>query len=327
MNAPFVCKVKVFLVVTGAAWLLAATAGFGQSYFSSLSFYSYAPIPGTQSMNTGNVQTTNLISGSLSGYGPAGSVSVSASAQIGQLQFSASADNDNSPGTNNGFYLWGEYVQGSPVVMFQDTLTPVSGTLPASTHIQFEFVCLYHGFIRPVVNYGPDGVDGAASVNLNTTGYGSEITSVGLGSANQTNYLTRTDWSYPNVPLRMQVAILNYADVWDGDLNPSSSSVATVVSVPVVYVNVLTPGASYVSASGVVYPTLPPPTLEIAASTNDTAVLSWPDYYVNYSLQQNAALNTTNWAANANPVVDTNGFNYVTVNTGSNALFFRLGSQ
>ena len=92
------------------------------------------------------------------------------------------------------------------------------------------------------------------------------------------------------------------------------------------YVDVLTPGVSYTSSSGTVYPTLlsaARPTLGIQPATNGVT-LFWPVSTTTYRLQQNADLTTANWRSNTIPVNVVNGTNQVTVSPATGNLFFRL---
>jgi hypothetical protein len=91
------------------------------------------------------------------------------------------------------------------------------------------------------------------------------------------------------------------------------------------YVDVLTPDASYTSASGTVYPTLlsAPPTLGIQPATTGVT-LFWPVTTTTYRLQQNADLTTANWVSNTLPINVVNGTNQVTVSPANGNLFFRL---
>lgn len=113
--------------------------------------------------------------------------------------------------------------------------------------------------------------------------------------------------------------------VYDGDgLSMFFAFVASVASQT--YVDVLTPGASYTSASGTVYPTLlssSPPTLGIQPATNGVT-LFWPVTTIPYRLQQNSDLATANWVSNSLPINVVNGTNQVTVSPAQGNQFFRL---
>lgn len=67
-----------------------------------------------------------------------------------------------------------------------------------------------------------------------------------------------------------------------------------------------------------------PPALQVSMASPNQVRLNWPTNSAGYSLQQNSALNSTNWITATN-AVSTSGTNYqVTVAVTNGALFFRL---
>lgn len=73
---------------------------------------------------------------------------------------------------------------------------------------------------------------------------------------------------------------------------------------------------------------LPPPTLAIKRTNNQSVVVSWSSVYVNYVLEQNCMLASTNWMLNTNPVVNLlNGTKQVIIAAATNNMFFQLVQQ
>lgn len=110
----------------------------------------------------------------------------------------------------------------------------------------------------------------------------------------------------------------------DPDGLPFVGAISNLITAQI-YVDVLTPGATYVASSGTVYPTLlsSPPTLSIQLATNGV-VLFWPVSGTTYRLLQNTNLTTSNWIANTNTINVVNGTNQVPVSSASGNMFFRL---
>jgi len=69
---------------------------------------------------------------------------------------------------------------------------------------------------------------------------------------------------------------------------------------------------------------IPPPTLEIRATTTNSAILTWALSATNYMLQQNTNLTATNWNDVADPVDSSSGTNQVVVPLQSRGVFYRL---
>jgi hypothetical protein len=91
------------------------------------------------------------------------------------------------------------------------------------------------------------------------------------------------------------------------------------------YINVLTPGVSYVAESGTVYPALqltePSLTIGLAGSQ---VVLTWPVTTPAYRLLQNNDLTTTNWVPSTNAVTVVNGTNQVSMAPTGTSMYFLL---
>jgi hypothetical protein len=66
------------------------------------------------------------------------------------------------------------------------------------------------------------------------------------------------------------------------------------------------------------------PSLSIALSNINSAVISWPSPATGFVLQQNADLTTTNWTTNSDPIITNNGTNSITITPPRGNSFFRL---
>lgn len=66
------------------------------------------------------------------------------------------------------------------------------------------------------------------------------------------------------------------------------------------------------------------PKLTMVATTTNTAIVSWPASSTGYQLQQNSALDATNWVDVSSAVNTVNGQNQVAVSTVVGASFYRL---
>ena len=66
------------------------------------------------------------------------------------------------------------------------------------------------------------------------------------------------------------------------------------------------------------------PLLNITLTATNTAVVSWPSPSAGWNLQQNTSLNTTNWMAPSEPVLDNGTTKFITVNLPAGNRFYRL---
>ncbi len=79
----------------------------------------------------------------------------------------------------------------------------------------------------------------------------------------------------------------------------------------------------------VAYATLPPehPTLRISQPANGTVMVAWPAAVTGFVLEQNSALETTNWIEITNAPVVVGGERQVTLPVSPGSAFYRLRSQ
>ena len=66
------------------------------------------------------------------------------------------------------------------------------------------------------------------------------------------------------------------------------------------------------------------PVLNITLTATNSAVVSWPSPSAGWNLQQNTSLNTTNWMAPSEPVLDNGTTKFITVNLPAGNRFYRL---
>lgn len=69
------------------------------------------------------------------------------------------------------------------------------------------------------------------------------------------------------------------------------------------------------------------PTLTIAFTATNTAVISWPSPATGFALQQNTNLNNAHWLAPAQSVTDDGTRKYIIVNPPAGNRFYRLIQQ
>jgi hypothetical protein len=255
-----------------------------------------------------------------------------ASVSYGALQLNAGSAVNNSPSDGSGYLTsFGPGVGGGWDIAFQDTLTLTSPTLPVNSPVQVQVACVYAGSTSPGIGINQfDGAGDSASVGIQVSTYAGNNTVTGpVGGTLQTNTLTYVCNAWTgnggNDGVVIMPSITLSGGVYDGDGLSMSFSVAASVALQT-YVDVLTPGVSYTSASGTVYPTLlsaAPPTLGIQPATNGVTLL-WPVTTTTYRLQQNSDFTTANWVSNTIPINVVNGTNQVTVSPATGNLFFRL---
>jgi hypothetical protein len=68
------------------------------------------------------------------------------------------------------------------------------------------------------------------------------------------------------------------------------------------------------------------PALRIFLTTTNTVVLAWPATSVNWSLQFNTDLTTTNWATASNPAIVVGGENQLVIPPPAGNTYFRLSN-
>jgi hypothetical protein len=321
-------KIHLFLLAVVAAALLAPTAALAQpnwlQYQLKVTATGYT---GDPNFFSGLVQGANLLTTSISiPEGPADAYA-NPSISYGWLQLNAGCSVNNTSPDGNGYGAgFDSAVGGGEDVMFQDTLTITTSTLPMGTPVQVQIACVYNGSITPGTGYGNDTTTSSASVGLAWSIPGNNSSVSGpVGGVNQTNtisFVANVAVGNNNLVITPSIYATGTADNQFGGYFVGSVT-ASIVSQT--YVDVLTPGASYTSASGTVYPTLlsTPPTLGIQPATNGIT-LFWPVTTTTYRLQQNSDLTTANWVSNTIPVNVVNGTNQVTVSPATGNLFFRL---
>jgi hypothetical protein len=284
--------------------------------------------PSSPSYNSGPVPGTNLLTASIS-IDPQAQDDVYANARItyGGLQLNAGSAVNNSPSTGDGYLTsFGPSVGGGWDIAFQDSLTITSATLPYHAAVQVQVATVYAGATSPGISINSfDGASDGASVAIQVLAAENNTVTGAVDGKLQTNTITQVFSTRIGDTAIIIPSITITGGVYDGDGLPMSFSVAASV-VSQTYVDVLTPGASYTSASGTVYPTLlsaAPPPLGIQPAANGVT-LFWPVTTATYRLEQNSDLTTANWIASTNPVNAVSGTNQVTVSPAAGNLFFRL---
>jgi hypothetical protein len=319
---------SVFISLVWAGVLFVPSAVNAQTYWLHYGMVVGSTDSGTQnnSYDSGKVQSTNLLTANLAGPGSIASVSATPSASYGLLQLAANCAVDN-PGSDGNGHLsrFQPDVGTGPDVDFQDELTLTSAALPAGTPVQIQFVCVASGYITPGSGVAFHETASSAYVKLYDAYANVQPVTTTIGGNYETNTisLTQTNRSV-GYTFTFGVWINANGEADDSDGKAFSGSVSTEITVKT-YVNVLTPGASYTSASGTVYPALqlPPPILNIHA-TNDSVVISWPSAYADYGLQQNSNLAGGVWTASGYSISTANGTNSITISPPTGNLFFRL---
>ena len=312
-----------------AAGLLSASPAWGQTYWLRYAMTVGSTDSDTQnnSYDSGEVQSTNLLTTTLIGSGSFASVNATPSASYGSLQLTAHCGVNDPTWDGNGhitrFVPTTFAFDGGPDVSFQDTVTITSATLPTGTPVQVQIVCLGAGYITPGAGSGNDNTQSSASVSLNVQGYAAVVDAI--SSVNQSNSLSTV--VNTTVGSRFFFNPSLSASGWAEANSPPGfvGSVDTAIT-SLTYVEVLTAGAGYVADSGTVYPTMGLPTLTIQA-TGNTATISWSSLYANYALKQSATLDPASWGSNTNTVNQVGGRNQITVSPLTGAMFYRLQKQ
>jgi hypothetical protein len=324
---PILLKVFFSLICGGA--LFAPAAGRAQTYWLHYGMTIGSTDSGTQnnSYDSGKVQSMSLVTTNLSGPGSVASASATPSASFGLLQLTANCSVDD-PGWNGNGHIsrFEANVGGGPDVEFQDWLTITSTTLPAGTPVRIQIVCETAGYITPGTGSGLKNTTSSASVDLRVEKPSGVVTATAaIGGGLETNILSEVVTNI--VGSRFYFNSHIFAQGWAEDnASPGfSGSVSTTITAQT-YVNVLTPGASYVADSGTIYPTLqlPPPALNIQ-SAGGLVVISWSADYANYVLEQNSDLaNSNGWTASGYSITTFNDINSITLTPPPGNLFFRL---
>ena len=277
--------------------------------------------------------TTNLVV-----TGDYGTANLTASVSYGAVQVAAGCSL-NRPQTEYGapgdFAAWiGGYADSSlPLVYFYDTLQITSATLPVGTPVLLQLSSVYDGMVTPAgrivdpnnSSAGTQASVWASLVNLQWGFANAPATNGPVGGALQTNVLALTINASVGDAVPFVAGVTISAEAYDGDMRSAFSGAISVGVTNVVYVDVLTPGAGYTSASRTVYPALvaAPPALRIQTTANGI-ILLWPVGGIPFRLRQNPDLTTTNWTASPNVINMSNGTNQVTFSPSGGNLFFQL---
>lgn len=270
-----------------------------------------------------NATPPAILTTNLSFEEPDSSAYINCVSAIGQLQLEANSFIDRGGEAFGGdMQVFFENNVGGPDVEFLDQLTVTSPTLPVGTPVQIQLAALYSGFISP-----PAGEYdfSSASVELGAlVGNDWNYTTGLVSGAVSTNLITYNVSTYVGSSVNFSSGINAEGGSEVGSFDPYESSISAGIT-NVVYVSILTPGASYTTASEFVYPTLLP-TLTIQPAGGGM-LLTWPVTGLNFALQQNSDLTTTNWLACNSPVTTANGTNQVTISPALGNMFYRLASQ
>jgi hypothetical protein len=320
-----------FVVLAAASLWLWTMPGLGQPHFLQYDICvgSTESLTQNNTYDSGQVQGTNVLTTNLSGPGATcnatatpyvsyGPLSLYADCYLGSLIPGTGENARVVPGTGGGVD-----------VNYQDTLTLSSSTLPSGTAAQVEVILGYGGSITPgVTSSDPnDGSSSSATVGISASGSNYTSAMATLGGSFETNFISVVVNSKVGGEVEIVSDITLYADVYNDDGNGSYPGCSVVGNVACqTYINVLTSGVTYTTASGVTYPAIGQPTLYIQGTGpgGTNAIVSWSALYSNYVLQQNPTLGTTNWISNTNTVTTSNGTNQVSVPLGGAAMFFRL---
>ena len=186
-------KIHLFLLAVVAAALLAPTAALAQpnwlQYQLKVTATGYT---GDPNFFSGLVQGANLLTTSISiPEGPADAYA-NPSISYGWLQLNAGCSVNNTSPDGNGYGAgFDSAVGGGEDVMFQDTLTITTSTLPMGTPVQVQIACVYNGSITPGTGYGNDTTTSSASVGLAWSIPGNNNSVSGpVGGVNQTNTIS-----------------------------------------------------------------------------------------------------------------------------------------
>ena len=302
-----------------------------QSYYLQYDICVGDTQQGTQNntYNSGDVQSTNRLTANLGGTASICSATATPVATFGQLQLTANASTDIPIGDGSGYgsrYTPG--TGGGQDVVFYDTLTATSSTLPSGTPVSFVVTCIYSGYVQYGASFtdGADGSSGEASASVQASGIAGQPGSV--GPINGTNILSTMVTTRVGSSFELYGSLEADGSAGNGD-GHSFEGFSTASIASQTYVTPLTSGVSYTTASGATYPAqLPAPILAITAGENQTVLLSWPSAYFNYVLQQSPTLNPSSWIQNSNTIsVLSGGTNQVSVNVNTNAMYFRLMGQ
>lgn len=334
-NFKFRSQLTVLLLVAASGALLAPSSTLAQANWLQYQFAIQVDGgPSNPNYDSGLVQNTGLLTTNIAII-PNGQNNAYANASIsyGGLGLNAGSAVNNSPSDGDGWgATFGPSVGGGWDIAFQDTLTLTSPTLPANSPVQVQVACVYTSSSSPGISINRfDSASDGGSVGIQVLAYaGYHTVTAPVGGTLQTNTLTNvfSAWTGGNMAsdgFVMTPSITLYGGVEDVDGLSMSFSVAASVASQT-YVDILTPGVSYTSASGTVYPTLlsaAPPMLSIQPAANGVT-LFWPVTTDTYRLQQATDLTIANWVSNTIPINVVNGTNQVIVAPAIGNMFFRL---
>ena len=272
--------------------------------------------------DTGPITTTNRLLVALTSNDATRTTSLNASATYGVLQASGSATAAATPDQRGGQAQFGAYFSGSTLLAFRDYVNLTSATLPPGTPVEVLVTENFQATVSSNLNYSGTG--------LHYQNVATHVLFAAHGNNNIYSNLppgqTLTATLHGQVGGQIQLDALLYADgLAVANEFQTESAVAALTAKAITYVTILTPGASYYSVSGTIYPDSPnPPSLTVQLAGPDTAVVAWPASATSFTLQENAGLDAADWVDTTHlvSVVGTN--QQVTLNPLPANRFFRL---
>ncbi len=272
-------------------------------------------------------RTTNFLEVALSDVNQAGRppelTSIDVRATYGVLQVTASASATATVGEGAGAFFGG-YYGGGPVVLFRDSLSITSATLPFGTPVEVLLTELYEATLSPAFMISGSLYQRVDTyVNLYAFSlYGNHLLydqiNTNLPANHSFSFTLHTTVGGDSIPIQTQIYASGYASA---NVLQDTSVAASLTGKATTYINVLTAGAGYSAESGAIYPARPALTFQFI---DHIPVLSWPLEAAGYTLQEQPMADAAAWTDCPNSVTPVGQNFQVTLSPGDTNHFFRL---
>ena len=277
--------------------------------------------------DSGINQSTNLVAITVTDENqpghPYAMASMAVRAVYGQLEVTASAAAKSNVGEGSGAQF-GSYYGGASAVLFGDNLTITSASLPSGTPVDVQVTATYAAALSDQFTYS-GFLYQHLDTHLNLKAYSIDATRAMVDDLN-TNLAagdavtTTLHATVGGSPVRLRAELFAFGNA-NANVGFETSVALSLTGTARIFVEVLTPGATYQSASGTVYSARPVLTLRLEGNT---PVLSWPLAASGYTLQEQPAVDAAAWTDCPNPVTPVGQNFQVTLSPGDTNHFFRL---
>ena len=313
------------LVVGLALFLASSRTAPAQDFF--LQAQPYCQAGHGVGRDSGVNQSTNLLAITVADENqpghPHAMASMAVRAAYGQLEVTANAAATSNVGEGAGGQF-GSYYGGASAVLFGDNLMITSASLPLGTPVDVQVSATYAAALSDQFTYSGQLYQ-HLDTHLNLSVFSIDATRALVDNFNTNlaagdSVATTLHATVGGSPVRVRAELFAFGEA-NANVGFVTSVAVSLTGTARIFVNVLTPGATYQAASGAVYSARPVLSLRMEGNT---PVLSWPLTATGYTLQEQSGVDANAWTDCPDPITPVGQNFQVTLSPSDNNHFFRL---